>query len=81
LVDLQASETTEEAVVETVGKNSTLLDSLFAIPRERKVRFGTKEEPSRTKNSSRTKAVEDSRCKGARPRRTGRESKQESKVT
>lgn len=51
LVDLQASETTEEAVVETVGKNSTLLDNLFAIPREKKVRFGTKEEPSWTKKN------------------------------
>jgi hypothetical protein len=50
LVEL-ASETTEMAVVETVGKNSTLLDNLFAIPREEEVRFGTKEEPSWNKKS------------------------------
>jgi hypothetical protein len=50
LLDL-ASETTEMAVEDTVGKNSTLLDNLFAIPREENVPFGTKEEPSWNKNN------------------------------
>ena len=50
LVEL-ASETTEMAVVETVGKNSTLLDNLFANPRKEKIRFGTKEEPLWTKSN------------------------------
>jgi hypothetical protein len=51
LVDLQTSKITEDAVIETVGKNSTLLDNLFAIPRGEKVRFGTKEEPSWNKKN------------------------------
>jgi hypothetical protein len=53
---------TEASVVDTVGKNSTLLDKLFAISRKEDVRFGTSgDEPSWNKRevSMRVKNIVD----------------------
>jgi hypothetical protein len=47
LTALQSGGISEASVVDTVGKNSTLLDNLFAVPRKVDVRFGTSgDEPS-----------------------------------
>ena len=47
LLALQSGGITETSVVDTVGKNLPLLNSLFAVPRKEDVRFGTSgDEPS-----------------------------------